>query len=55
MAREITASLRAIDPDDPVKYDFALCHLGMQGLCGFNRAAGGRGVPAAGRVPARAS
>jgi uncharacterized protein (TIGR02757 family) len=30
MAREITASLRAIDPDDPVKYDFALCHLSMQ-------------------------
>jgi uncharacterized protein (TIGR02757 family) len=37
MASEITASLRAIDPDDPVKYDFALCHLGMQGLCGLNR------------------
>ncbi len=29
MAREITASLRRIDPDDPVKYDFALCHLSM--------------------------
>ena len=28
MARDITASLRALDPDDPVKYDFALCHLG---------------------------
>jgi uncharacterized protein (TIGR02757 family) len=39
MAASITASLRAIDPSDPVKYDFALCHLGMQGLCGFKTAA----------------
>jgi uncharacterized protein (TIGR02757 family) len=38
MAREITASLRRIDPDDPVKYDYALCHLGMMNACGFNRA-----------------
>jgi len=37
MAREITASLRALDPDDPVKYDFALCHLGMMSACGFGR------------------
>ena len=29
MAHDITASLRRFDPDDPVKYDFALCHLGM--------------------------
>ena len=36
MAREITESLRQIDPDDPVKYDFALCHLGMMNACGFN-------------------
>ena len=39
MAASITASLRAIDPLDPVRYDFALCHLGMQGLCGFRTAA----------------
>jgi uncharacterized protein (TIGR02757 family) len=38
MARDITASLRAIDPDDPVKYDYALCHLGMMNACGFSRA-----------------
>jgi uncharacterized protein (TIGR02757 family) len=38
MAREITASLRRLDPGDPVKYDFALCHLGMMNACGFNRA-----------------
>jgi uncharacterized protein (TIGR02757 family) len=37
MARDITASLRELDPDDPVKYDFALCHLGMMNACGFNR------------------
>jgi uncharacterized protein (TIGR02757 family) len=38
MARDITASLRALDSDDPVKYDFALCHLGMMNACGFSRA-----------------
>lgn len=32
-AEEITASLRLIDPEDPVRYDFALCHYGMSGLC----------------------
>jgi len=29
MARDITASLRELNPDDPVKYDYSLCHLGM--------------------------
>jgi uncharacterized protein (TIGR02757 family) len=38
MARDITSSLRQLDPDDPVKYDYALCHLGMMNACGFNRA-----------------
>jgi uncharacterized protein (TIGR02757 family) len=33
MAREITASLRKLDPDDPVKYDFPLCHLGISEGC----------------------
>jgi uncharacterized protein (TIGR02757 family) len=33
MAEEITASLRRLDPDDPVRYDFALCHYGMSGAC----------------------
>jgi uncharacterized protein (TIGR02757 family) len=37
MARDITASLRRLDPDDPVKYDYALCHLGMMNACGFSR------------------
>jgi uncharacterized protein (TIGR02757 family) len=38
MACDITASLRRLDPIDPVKYDFALCHLGMMNACGFSRA-----------------
>ena len=37
MALDITSSLRRLDPVDPVKYDFALCHLGMMNACGFNR------------------
>ena len=38
MAQDITVSLRRLDPDDPVKYDFAMCHLGMMEACGFDRA-----------------
>lgn len=37
MAGDITASLRTLDPADPVKYDFSLCHLGMMDACGFGR------------------
>ena len=33
MAEDITASLRRLDPDDPVRYDFALWHYGMSGAC----------------------
>jgi endonuclease III len=32
-AEEVTASLRLLDPGDPVRYDFALCHWGMSGAC----------------------
>ena len=32
-AEEVTASLRLLDADDPVRYDFALCHYGMSGVC----------------------
>jgi uncharacterized protein (TIGR02757 family) len=35
MAAEITASLRALDAGDPVRYDFAICHVGMMGACGY--------------------
>jgi hypothetical protein len=37
MAAEITASLRDVDALDPVRYDFALCHVGMMNACGFER------------------
>ena len=33
MAQEITASLRRLDPADPLRYDFALSHLGILGDC----------------------
>jgi uncharacterized protein (TIGR02757 family) len=36
-AEEITEALRAFDPDDPVKYDFALCHLGVSKECPSQR------------------
>jgi uncharacterized protein (TIGR02757 family) len=36
-AEEITAALRLIDPEDPVRFDFALCHLGMSGACPARR------------------
>lgn len=32
-AIEITSRLKELDPDDPVKYDFALCRLGILKLC----------------------
>lgn len=32
-SEEITAVLRKIDPMDPVRFDFALCHLGMAHGC----------------------
>lgn len=32
-AAEVTASLRAFDPDDPVRFDFAIAHLGISGAC----------------------
>ena len=41
MATDITAALRRLNPVDPVKYDFAICHLGMMNACGFNREAPG--------------
>lgn len=35
MAADITAALRAFDADDPVRFDFSLCHLSMMGACGY--------------------
>lgn len=37
MALEVTESLRMLDPEDPIKYDFALCRLGILDLCPRNR------------------
>ncbi len=37
MAEEITEALKALDPKDPVKYDFALCRLGILDRCPKNR------------------
>lgn len=34
MAEEITGALRGLDPDDPVRYDFAMARLGILNLCG---------------------
>jgi uncharacterized protein (TIGR02757 family) len=45
MAAEITASLRALDPDDPVRYDFSLCHVGMMNECGYGRTQGSKQCP----------
>jgi len=33
MALEVTAALKKLDPEDPLKYDFALCHHGISGMC----------------------
>lgn len=45
MAADITQSLRRLDPDDPIRYDFALCHVGMAGRCGFRQKAGDSHCP----------
>jgi uncharacterized protein (TIGR02757 family) len=45
MARDITASLRRLDPTDPVKYDFSICHLGMMNACGFAQSQGDSQCP----------
>lgn len=36
-AKEITRALGTAEPDDPLKYDFVLCHLGISGACPANR------------------
>lgn len=32
-AVEVTRNLRRLDPDDPVRFDFAIAHLGISGAC----------------------
>jgi uncharacterized protein (TIGR02757 family) len=36
-AEEITEALRRICPEDPLRYDFAISHLGIDGLCSHGR------------------
>jgi len=36
-AVEITKALKKLDPQDPLKYDFAMCHYGISGLCGAGK------------------
>jgi len=53
MAVDITSALRALDPDDPVRYDFALCHLSMMGSCGYATKQGDSQCPLRGHCQAR--
>jgi uncharacterized protein (TIGR02757 family) len=53
MAADITAMLRRLDPDDPVRFDFALCHVGMMGACGFARSQGSTQCPLKGHCHPR--
>jgi uncharacterized protein (TIGR02757 family) len=54
MAADITASLRRLDPADPVRFDFSLCHVGMMNACGFGRAQGDSQCPLRGLCRPRA-
>ena len=45
MAAQITASLRALNAEDPIRYDFSLCHVGMMNACGYQRPQGDRQCP----------
>jgi uncharacterized protein (TIGR02757 family) len=45
MAADITSSLRRLDPVDPVRFDFSICHVGMMNACGFGRKQGDSQCP----------
>jgi uncharacterized protein (TIGR02757 family) len=45
MAVDITNALRAFDAEDPVRFDFALCHVGMMNACGFLKPQGSTQCP----------
>jgi uncharacterized protein (TIGR02757 family) len=45
MAVDITNSLRVFDSKDPVRFDFALCHVGMMNACGFLKPRGSTQCP----------
>jgi uncharacterized protein (TIGR02757 family) len=54
MAADITASLRKLNPDDPVRFDFSLCHVGMMNACGYGRKQGDSQCPLRGLCHPRA-
>jgi uncharacterized protein (TIGR02757 family) len=54
MAADVTASLRRLDPVDPVRFDFAICHVGMMNACGFGRKQGDSQCPLKGLCHPRA-
>jgi uncharacterized protein (TIGR02757 family) len=54
MAADITASLRRLDPLDPVRFDFSICHVGMMNACGFGRRQGDSQCPLKGLCHPRA-
>ncbi len=49
MAAEVTAALRRLDPADPVRFDFSLCHVGMNGACGYGTRVGDAHCPLKGQ------
>jgi uncharacterized protein (TIGR02757 family) len=53
MAADITASLRRLDPVDPVRFDFSICHIGMMNACGFGRKQGDSQCPLKGQCHPR--
>ena len=55
MAADITSGLRAIDPIDPIRFDFSICHLGMMNACGFGKKIGDANCPLKGACFPRTS
>jgi uncharacterized protein (TIGR02757 family) len=53
MAADITAALRKLDPVDPVRFDFSLCHVGMMNACGFGKKQGDTQCPLKGSCQPR--
>ncbi len=53
MAADITATLRRLDPADPVRFDFSLCHMSMMGACGWGRPVGNTQCPLRGHCRPR--
>ena len=53
MAADITASLRRLNPDDPIRFDFSLCHVGMMNACGYGRKQGDSQCPLRGQCHPR--